>query len=185
MRKHSNGCLCHPQWMHAHDNHESQPYIYRYKASPRIVGSGIANNRNHDRELAKEIKIWREQIELAGGRIVAEYNTNDLLRILGEQLHGPVSQVDKNQTAIGLGFDVYEGRIQVPDHRMIIEWPDGRKETKDFEHINPLTYNSRQIVAKLSSSNHVSGIRVPSPSQHGMGRRVKDGPDVLAILSQK
>lgn len=146
----------------------------------RVIGNGIERTRQHDAGLERELRVWRRNIEMFGGRIVSEHNANDLSRMLSQKINRKVSHTEKQAAADALGFSMYAGSVQVPDHRMVIVWENGRVETKDFEHINPLTYNSAQKRAKLSSGAHISGLR-----QSDRGRRVNDGPDVLTPLIGK
>jgi len=158
----------HPAWAGAHDS----------PGQRLVAGNGIEGTREHDAGLAKEINLWRETALELGGRIVAEYNANDLDRMMGLRLNRKSSHKERQAVAEELGFSMYAGSVQVPDHRMVIVWADGRVETRDFEHVTA-HYNSRQRRAKAASGAHLSGIVA---RLEGRGRRVKDGPDVIGPL---
>ena len=174
MKHEHKGCSCHLYGSHAHDHDKRRPIH-----DGRVIGNGIERTREHDKGLEKELRVWRRNIEFCGGRIVAEHNANDLNRMLSQRINRKVSHAEKQATADSLGFSMYAGSVQVPDHRMVIVWADGRTETKDFEHINPNTYNSHQRRAKISSGAHISGLN------DGRGRRVRNGPDVIGPLMGK
>lgn len=185
--RHQRGCTCHPEGGHYHDSPARASELEarwavarsRYRGRPRPTGDGSIRNRSHDAGLKREVKIWREEIELSGGQIVDEFNTRDLSRMVGRECNGPMSYAEKQEFADRHGFSMHAGSIQVPDHRIVIVWEDGRREVKDLEHINPLTYNSAQRRGKFSMGAKITGLSVRnSPS----GRRVKDGPDMLSTL---
>lgn len=178
------GCPCHPHGAHAHDSVararelEARWAARRIRHEDRATGDGSFRNRAHDAGLKREVKIWREEIELSGGQIVEEFNTRDLSRMVGKECNGPMSYAEKELFADKHGFSMHGGTIQVPDHRMVIIWEDGRREVKDLEHINPLTYHGSLMARKSASS----GSRVRITGVNTRGRRVKDGPDVLSTL---
>lgn len=180
---------------HVNANYRQQSQAH----NDRVIGNGLKRNKVHDAGLRKSIEDARR---FYGKSIVCEYNSNDLNRMLGQKLNRKVSYAEKQAAAEALGFKMYEGSPRVPDHRLVVSVGKNRFQNIDLEHINPMTYNSVQIRARINSGAIISGLNprqtatlgavskgsghLPSLGQDSaMGRRVRDGPDVIAQLMGK
>jgi hypothetical protein len=159
----------------AHRN-DGQRAIERARRTQIRMARIQKQNAAHDRQLQRNVAIWREQILNAGGEIRKEFNSRDLAALLGQKVNGPMSYLEKKAVAEELGFPMDGPTVKIPDHRFEIEWADGRIETKDLEHINPHTYSGKQIRAKAESGFSLTGVHI---SKGQSGRKARGNPDAL------
>jgi hypothetical protein len=145
----------------------------------RMVGTGVERNQAHDKGLEREIRVWKEEIAIFGGKVIKEWNSNDLLRLWGAKVNGPMTREEKESAAAELGFELKKnGKPDIPDHILLIRWKDGRLERIPLEHLHE-TYRPGICREKTSHSSW----RISGSNERGFrGRRVKDGPDVLEGL---
>ena len=143
----------------------------------RTVESGAERNREHDEKLARDVRVWVEEIELAGGRVEVQ-NGNDLLREFGKLVNVPLSLEEKTRAAAQLDLEVVDGKVQFPDARLLIIWRDGRREVRDLDRTTE-HYRPRTLAAKSKSGFWLTG-----GQRAWNGRRAPGGPDVVSALAR-
>lgn len=112
----------------------------------------------HDAALYRMVQLERQSIEAKGGRITRVILDAELKRRIGQALgtSRQATTAQKREVAEAHDLRVVRGRLQIPDVRLEIEWPDGRHEHRDLELITE-HYHRRHLAGKAGCRCYAVG----------------------------
>jgi DNA-binding MarR family transcriptional regulator len=112
----------------------------------------------HDAGLYRMVEMERRALRAEGARVTRVSIDADLKRQMASALGGirRPNAAEKSAAAEAAGLRVVDGKIQIPDVRIEVEWSDGRQEVRDLELVTE-HYRRGHLAAKAGCRCYVVG----------------------------
>lgn len=139
----------------------------------RHLGSHVNREQFHDRGVLRMVRQLKRNLREEKSKIVCIQGERDIRAEVSKRF---AKHETRGQIAEDLGLKVVDGKIRIPDVRVLVEKRWGEHLWIALEYATE-TYRRGRVQQKRAAGFHVAtGLRA--------GRRPKDGPDILGEIAK-
>lgn len=162
----------------SHHSHDYVDQIRRWQEREREMrerhlGSGVSREYEHDRGVLKMLRGLKQSLREDKSKIVCIQGECDIRSQVSKRL---AKHESRGQIAEELGLKVVDGKLRIPDVRVLVERKWGEHQWIALEYATE-TYRRGRVAQKRAAGFHVAtGVRA--------GRRPHDGPDIVGGIAK-